>query len=64
MFNLHHQAPDEVDGQQVQWIENIEEVFANVALDETTLAIVEVDGNEGQPGYQTHRQIAAANDSL
>ena len=64
MFNLHHQAPDEVDSQQVQWIEDIEEVFADVTLDEATLAIVEVDRDEGQPGYQAHRQIAAANGSL
>lgn len=64
MFNLHHQAPEEIDHQQVQGVEHIEEVFADGPLDEAPTTVIEIDGHKCQTCYPTHGQVTPADGSL
>ena len=55
---------DEVDNQEVQGIEDVEEILCPGTLDETTLAVIHIDGDEGQTGNPTHGEHDAADGCL
>lgn len=48
----------------MQWIEGIEQVFTQPAMDKAPFAVVKIDGNESQAGNPARRKHAGSHDGL
>ncbi len=60
----HERFPDEIEQQKVKGIEGVEGVLGDLPLDETSMAVVEVDRDEGKACLPADRQYAEADGGL
>ena len=60
----HERFPDEIEQQKVKGIEGVEDVLGDWSLDETSMAVVEVDRDEGQTCLPADGQYAEADGGL
>jgi len=59
-----HRPTDEIEHEQVEGIEYVEQILAELPTDEAAPSVVEVDRDEGQTRYPSHAQIGASYGSL